>query len=315
MPEYHVDESGPDHQKSFRASVRIGSQTYGEGEGRSKKEAEQQAAEAAWTAISAGLAAASGEAREPGTAARAAGGAGTENGGRPAAGGSAGRGRPSRARTGDRPEGSRSGTASPCPSFPRSRPSAADWNEHVAGPGHRRGRGPAPAGRPAARGRGRGLRGRAARPPGLAAPLRRGKYLWLPADDDALLAHLGMSGQLRGRRARPRAVPARAGPVHLPRRRSRPALHRPAHVRPPAAQPRRRAAAFGHRAHRPRSAGGRLRPGRLRRPAALAAQRHQAGAARPEPGQRGRQHLRRRGAVAGPAALGQGRRPAARART
>jgi ribonuclease-3 len=55
VPEYHVDESGPDHQKSFRASVRIGAQTYGEGEGRSKKEAEQQAAEAAWTAISASL--------------------------------------------------------------------------------------------------------------------------------------------------------------------------------------------------------------------------------------------------------------------
>ena len=55
VPEYHVDESGPDHQKSFRASVRIGAHTYGEGEGRSKKEAEQQAAEAAWTAISAGL--------------------------------------------------------------------------------------------------------------------------------------------------------------------------------------------------------------------------------------------------------------------
>jgi formamidopyrimidine-DNA glycosylase len=28
------------------------------------------------------------------------------------------------------------------------------------------------------------------------APLRRGKYLWLPVGDDALLAHLGMSGQL-----------------------------------------------------------------------------------------------------------------------
>ena len=56
VPEYHVEESGPDHQKSFRASVRIGSRTYGEGEGRSKKEAEQQAAEAAWNAISAGLA-------------------------------------------------------------------------------------------------------------------------------------------------------------------------------------------------------------------------------------------------------------------
>jgi ribonuclease-3 len=51
VPEYHVEESGPDHQKSFRASVRIGGRTYGEGEGHSKKEAEQQAAEAAWTSI------------------------------------------------------------------------------------------------------------------------------------------------------------------------------------------------------------------------------------------------------------------------
>ena len=57
VPEYHVEESGPDHQKSFRAFVRIGSQTYGEGSGRSKKEAEQQAAEAAWNAISERLAA------------------------------------------------------------------------------------------------------------------------------------------------------------------------------------------------------------------------------------------------------------------
>ena len=51
-PEYVVDESGPDHQKSFRAVAKIGGQVYGEGEGRTKKEAEQQAAEAAWTAIS-----------------------------------------------------------------------------------------------------------------------------------------------------------------------------------------------------------------------------------------------------------------------
>lgn len=58
VPEYHVEESGPDHQKSFRAFVRIGTMTYGEGAGRSKKEAEQQAAEAAWNAISEGLAAA-----------------------------------------------------------------------------------------------------------------------------------------------------------------------------------------------------------------------------------------------------------------
>jgi len=53
VPDYHVAESGPDHEKSFRASVQIGGRVYGEGEGRSKKEAEQQAAEAAWTAISA----------------------------------------------------------------------------------------------------------------------------------------------------------------------------------------------------------------------------------------------------------------------
>jgi formamidopyrimidine-DNA glycosylase len=30
----------------------------------------------------------------------------------------------------------------------------------------------------------------------ITAALRRGKYLWLPVDDDAVLAHLGMSGQL-----------------------------------------------------------------------------------------------------------------------
>jgi ribonuclease-3 len=54
VPEYHVDESGPDHQKSFRALVRVGGRVYGSGTGRSKKEAEQHAAEAAWSAISNG---------------------------------------------------------------------------------------------------------------------------------------------------------------------------------------------------------------------------------------------------------------------
>jgi ribonuclease-3 len=57
VPEYHVEESGPDHQKFFRASVWVGGRSYGSGEGHSKKEAEQQAAEAAWTAISNGHAA------------------------------------------------------------------------------------------------------------------------------------------------------------------------------------------------------------------------------------------------------------------
>jgi ribonuclease-3 len=53
VPEYLVEESGPDHQKSFRAVVRVGGRTLGSGEGRSKKEAEQHAAEAAWNAITA----------------------------------------------------------------------------------------------------------------------------------------------------------------------------------------------------------------------------------------------------------------------
>ena len=51
VPEYHVEESGPDHQKTFRAMVAVGGVEYGRGEGRSKKEAEQQAAETAWNAI------------------------------------------------------------------------------------------------------------------------------------------------------------------------------------------------------------------------------------------------------------------------
>jgi ribonuclease-3 len=53
VPEYLVEESGPDHQKSFRAVVRVGGRLLGSGEGRSKKEAEQHAAEAAWNAITA----------------------------------------------------------------------------------------------------------------------------------------------------------------------------------------------------------------------------------------------------------------------
>ncbi len=76
VPEYHVDESGPDHQKSFRAWVRIGGRTYGEGEGHSKKEAEQQAAEAAWTAISEGGA----HPADGGVASQAGNGSGTQTG-------------------------------------------------------------------------------------------------------------------------------------------------------------------------------------------------------------------------------------------
>ena len=40
-------ESGPDHDKRFTAAVRLGDETIGSGEGRTKKEAEQMAARAA----------------------------------------------------------------------------------------------------------------------------------------------------------------------------------------------------------------------------------------------------------------------------
>jgi ribonuclease-3 len=53
VPEYQVKDSGPDHQKLFRAVVRVGSRELGSGEGRSKKAAEQLAAEAAYRSITA----------------------------------------------------------------------------------------------------------------------------------------------------------------------------------------------------------------------------------------------------------------------
>lgn len=47
-PDYAVDETGPDHEKHFHARVLVGETMLGEGHGRSKKEAEQKAAEEAW---------------------------------------------------------------------------------------------------------------------------------------------------------------------------------------------------------------------------------------------------------------------------
>lgn len=61
-PEYVVLESGPDHQKSFHAKVVLGNAVVGEGRGNSKKEAEQYAAEQAWTVLSEDTASPSAEA-------------------------------------------------------------------------------------------------------------------------------------------------------------------------------------------------------------------------------------------------------------
>src|SRR5271154_4003625 len=53
VPDYQVRDSGPDHQKMFRAVVKVGARELGAGEGRSKKAAEQLAAEHAYRSITA----------------------------------------------------------------------------------------------------------------------------------------------------------------------------------------------------------------------------------------------------------------------
>jgi ribonuclease III len=53
VPEYRIDEAGPDHAKTFTAWVVVAGDRYGGADGRSKKEAEQRAAEAAYRTLSA----------------------------------------------------------------------------------------------------------------------------------------------------------------------------------------------------------------------------------------------------------------------
>ena len=51
VPEYRVSSEGPDHAKEFTATVYLDGKEFGEGQGRSKKEAEQQAAREALARI------------------------------------------------------------------------------------------------------------------------------------------------------------------------------------------------------------------------------------------------------------------------
>ena len=108
VPEYVIQDEGPDHMKTFTAQVRVGADLYGNGVGRSKKEAEQAAAETAYGDLSviSGL----GPRRRPPT---------TEPAGELAA----------------------------CPSCPRSRSSAPAWSATSSGATLDRGRGAAPAAR------------------------------------------------------------------------------------------------------------------------------------------------------------------------
>jgi len=55
VPEYVIEDDGPDHMKTFTAQVRVADRMHGNGVGRSKKEAEQAAAETAYRAIAAEL--------------------------------------------------------------------------------------------------------------------------------------------------------------------------------------------------------------------------------------------------------------------
>jgi len=58
VPEYVIADEGPDHLKTFTAQVRVNDRLHGHGVGRSKKEAEQQAAESAYRTLTTEFAAA-----------------------------------------------------------------------------------------------------------------------------------------------------------------------------------------------------------------------------------------------------------------
>jgi ribonuclease-3 len=55
LPRYTIRDEGPDHAKQFFAEVRIDGAVRGQGEGRSKKQAEAAAARAAWEGLRAEL--------------------------------------------------------------------------------------------------------------------------------------------------------------------------------------------------------------------------------------------------------------------
>jgi ribonuclease-3 len=53
VPDYQIDQTGPDHAKTFTAWAVVAGQRHGGVQGRTKKEAEQRAAEAAFNALTA----------------------------------------------------------------------------------------------------------------------------------------------------------------------------------------------------------------------------------------------------------------------
>jgi ribonuclease-3 len=51
VPDYQIEQTGPDHAKTFTAWAVVGGVRHGGVQGRTKKEAEQRAAEAAFNAL------------------------------------------------------------------------------------------------------------------------------------------------------------------------------------------------------------------------------------------------------------------------
>lgn len=71
-PNYHIVEDGPDHDKVFTATAVVDDEVLGTGVGRSKKAAEQKAAEAAWKLLTERAAAVEDTVESPGGTAAAA---------------------------------------------------------------------------------------------------------------------------------------------------------------------------------------------------------------------------------------------------
>jgi len=134
VPEYHVEESGPDHQKFFRASVRVAGRTYGSGSGRSKKEAEQQAAEAAWKEISGAAGSAAGAGTGSMTAGNGTAVNGVVAGGAAGSGSPAGSGGPSPLANGAHPASGDAGTTGQAPGNDTGTAAQGSGND-AAGPG------------------------------------------------------------------------------------------------------------------------------------------------------------------------------------
>ena len=156
-PEYRVDEQDRTTRRSSTPASSLADETLGEGHGRSKKEAEQEAAKEAWHALDARRTAALPRAVE-----------------------SSGDGSPRQ----------------PMPELPEVETVRRGLADHVVGRRIDRARLTGSAW-PAGTSPDRRISPLASSEPTSPRAARRGKYLWLALDDEeALIVHLGMSGQM-----------------------------------------------------------------------------------------------------------------------